>query len=301
MEKTTTVHTPVLLAEVIEGLRPEKGNIIIDATLGGGGHAAALCSAAHITLVALDADQVALDRGMTALKQSGSDCAVHMVHSNFRSLDTALDSLEIDRIDAALFDLGMSSDQLEQSGRGFSFQKDEPLLMTFKEAPAPSDTTAEVIVNEWGEENIADILYGFGDEQFSRRIARNIVKARQQKRITRTVELVEIIEESVPWWYRKRKSHPATRSFQALRMAVNDELGAITEGIESAFRRLKPEGRIAVITFHSIEDRHIKHLFKDIAERGGTLITKKPITASDEEIAQNPRARSAKLRIIQKI
>jgi 16S rRNA (cytosine1402-N4)-methyltransferase len=297
----TTLHTPVLLEEVLEGLQPEKGDVIVDGTFGGGGHARALCDSTQITLIALDADKRAIERGKASLESSENKCLVHFVNRNFRHLDTVLEELGLEKINGALFDLGLSSDQLETSGRGFTFKKDEPLLMTFTEDPQEDTVTAEVVVNEWDEENIADILFGFGDEHFSRRIAGGIAEERKRVRISTTGILVRIIEESVPWWYRRRKIHPATKTFQALRMAVNDELGSITQGVEAAFRHCAPGGRIGVITFHSVEDRHVKNLFKEIAIRGATLIRPTPITPGREEQKRNPRSRSAKLRLLEKI
>jgi 16S rRNA (cytosine1402-N4)-methyltransferase len=208
-----------------------------------------------------------------------------------------------------MLDLGLSSDQFETSGRGFSFQKNEPLLMTFKENLGPEDLTAKQIVNTWDEENIADIIYGYGEERYSRKIAKGIVGARAVKPIETTFDLVEIIKNSTPSRYAHGKIHPATRTFQALRITVNDEINALKEGLEKGWERLAPGGRMAVISFHSIEDRIVKHFYKSkewmekadgTSERTANIITKKPITASHQEISENPRSRSAKLRIIEK-
>jgi 16S rRNA (cytosine1402-N4)-methyltransferase len=198
---------------------------------------------------------------------------------------------------------------LENSGRGFSFVKDEPLLMQMKnfankstkEDPSP-EITAQDVVNEWEETSLADIIYGYGQERYARRIARGIVEARKSKRIATTKELVEIILKSVPAVYRRGKIHPATRTFQAIRIAVNDELGALSEGLEKSFAGLESGGRLAVISFHSLEDRIVKKFYKEKQDKEiGKIINKKVITASEEEIRSNPRSRSAKLRIIEKI
>jgi 16S rRNA (cytosine1402-N4)-methyltransferase len=211
--------------------------------------------------------------------------------------------LNIKKVNGVVFDLGLSSDHFENSGRGFSFKKDEPLLMTFEKDLTKARFTARDIVNDWDEENIADILYGYGEEKFSRRIAKNIVEARKEKAINTTTDLVEIIEKSVPVWYKKgRKTHFATKTFQALRITVNDELETLKDGLKKGFDALEKQGRLVVVSFHSLEDRIIKNFMRDKKnEREGILITKKPIVPSREEIKENPRSRSAKLRIIEKI
>lgn len=294
-------HVPVLLKEAIEGLKVSAGSTIVDATAGAGGHTRVLCDLAGEdgTIVAIDQDGEAIERVKEATKECKSNVLITL--ENFRNIDKILEKNDIKEINGILFDLGLSSHQLEDSGRGFSFQKDEPLAMTFKN-DTKGIVTAGEIVNEWGEETIADILYGFGEEQFARRIAKKIVEEREENPINNTRELVEIIEKSVPVSYRKKKIHPATKTFQALRMAVNDEWNALKEGVEKSFEALASGGRMAVISFHSIEDRFIKNFFKDQKEKGiGKIITKRPITATEEELKENKRARSAKLRIIEKI
>jgi len=251
------------------------------------------------TIVGIDQDSGALAKAEERLGVCPG--TVHLAQSNFRNLDTVLEDLGLSHIDKALFDLGLSSDQLAATGRGFSFQSDEPLLMTFNPHPGVNDLTAREILNTWAEENIADIIYGYGDEQFSRRIAKAIVEARKIEPIKTTFQLVEIIEKSVPFFYRKRKTHCATKTFQALRTTVNDEIESAKEGIEKAFSYLRG-GRIAVISFHSIEDRSVKNIFKEKKAEGvGKLVTRRIVTPSSEELKENPRARSAKLRIIEKI
>ena len=201
-----------------------------------------------------------------------------------------------------MLDLGLSSDQFETSGRGFTFKNDEPLLMTFKKNPDQGDLTAYQIVNTWEEENIADVIYGYGEEKYSRRIAKAIVNYREKKAIEKTSELVEIISNSVPVFYKRGRIHPATRTFQALRIAVNDELNTLKRGLERGFARLASGGRIAVISFHSLEDRIVKNFNKEKEElEQARIITKKPIVPSEDEVRENPRSRSAKLRILEKI
>ncbi|MEK9183495.1 MAG: 16S rRNA (cytosine(1402)-N(4))-methyltransferase RsmH, partial [Patescibacteria group bacterium] len=212
-------------------------------------------------------------------------------------------SLKIEKIDGAMFDLGMSSLQLEDSGRGFSFQKNQPLLMTFKSEPSPGDLTAKDIVNKWREKEIADLIYEYGEERYSRKIAKGIIKVRRERSIETTFELVEIVRKSVPAQYRSNKSlNCATRTFQALRIVVNDELTALKEGINKAWDFLREDGKLVVISFHSLEDRIVKKFFKDKAVLGeGAILTKKPIVAGAEEKKLNPRSQSAKLRAMKKL
>jgi len=208
----------------------------------------------------------------------------------------------IANVDRILLDLGISSFQLEVAGRGFSFLKDEPLLMTMKKNPTDEDLTAREIVNTWDEENIADIIYGFGEEKYSRKIAKAIIVARKEKEIETTFDLVKIIDDAVGKYYRRMKIHPSTRTFQALRIATNSELTNLQEVIKKGFDRLSKNGRMAIITFHSLEDRIVKRAFVELKENGlANIITKKPIIPNDEELRINPRSRSAKLRLIEKI
>ncbi len=295
-------HTSVLLHECIESLSLKEGMTVVDGTFGAGGHSRRIAEVigSKGQLVAFDADKsVFSDEKQNMLL---SLTRFISVAENFRNIDEVLTRFNILTIDAALFDLGLSSTQLEVSGRGFSFQRDEPLTMTFVEKPEQGQTTAEEIVNHWSEESIATILKGFGEERFAGRIARGIVETRMKSPITRTSELVEIIRLYIPARFRNGKTHFATQTFQALRMAVNDELGVITAGVEGALKHITTGGRIAVISFHSVEDRVVKQLFRRLADEGTVLpITKKPIVPSESEIKANPRSRSAKLRVIQKI
>ena len=293
-------HRSVLLHEAIESLTIAQNDIVVDATLGGGGHAKRIAEklGKNGMLIGFDLDGEAVLRAREALQ--GVSPRVLLLQKNFRELRSALDEAGVPHITKALFDLGWSSYQLD-SGRGFSFLKDEPLLMTYATEITPQTLTAEKIVNEWEEKNIADVIWGWGEERYSRRIARAIVEARARKPIKTSRELAEIIKSAVPSPYRRGRIHPATRTFQALRIAVNDELGALAEGLRGAWGKLSPGGKLAVISFHSIEDRIVKQTFAAWEKDGvGLRMTKKPLGPSVEEIRENPRARSAKLRVCEK-
>ncbi len=296
-------HKTVLLHQSIEGLAIQKGDVFLDCTINGGGHSeeVAKLHGKEVKIVGLDMDADALLRAKARLEKQNADFILKQ--SNFRDLDKALAEAGLEKADRILFDLGLSSNQFEDSGRGFSFQKDEPLLMTFKKNPEEEkgDLTVREIVNTWQEESIADIIYGYGEEQFSRRIAKGIVMAREEKPIETTSELVAIIKASTPAFYQKKKTHYATKTFQALRITVNDEILALRDGLEKAYGVLPAGGRMALISFHSIEDRIVKNFFKGKKETYGSMIvTKKPIAPSLDEVKENPRSRSAKLRILQK-
>jgi 16S rRNA (cytosine1402-N4)-methyltransferase len=293
------IHVPVLLQEVIDGLLIEDGDIVVDGTLGNAGHSKALLALGkNIRIIGIDKDEDALSRSKKLLEE---DSRMTFVQGSYANLDAILDNLGISKINKAIFDFGFSSDQIETSGRGFSFQKDEPLLMTYEKNPDESTVTAHDIVNLWEEDTIRTIIRNYGEERFAGRIAKAIVRARELNPITTTSELVEIIRAATPAAYGRGKIHPATRTFQALRIAVNDELTVVLEGLEAAFRRLAIGGRIAAISFHSHEDRIVKHHFKSwVAVGSAQAITKKPITPKMEEVAINNRSRSAKLRIIEK-
>ena len=234
-------------------------------------------------------------------KFKDSSCDISFVNENFRNIDKVLEKQETKEVDGIIFDLGLSSDQLENSLRGFSFMRKEPLLMTMKENPSREEVTAFDVVNTWSEKSLADIIYGYGEEKYSRKIAKGIVDARQKENIKTTFDLVKIIENSVPSAYKRGRLHFATKTFQALRIAVNDELGSLTEGLDKGYSVLKEGGRMSVISFHSLEDRIVKKFFKNKEKEGkAKLINKKPILASGEELKNNIRARSAKLRILEK-
>lgn len=289
------MHIPVLLKEVLSGLAIKKGEIFLDCTAGSGGHCGAVCRqlGSSVKIVAIDQDEDAISR----VKEELFPCNGIFRVGNFRNLGRILDETGINQPDKILFDLGLSSNQLEESRRGFSFQKNEPLLMTFEKNPIDYRSTAAGIINSWNQEEIVDILQRYGEEQRARKIAEAIVAERKNRPITTSQQLAELIAKIVP----HGKIHPATKTFQALRIAVNDELNALTEGLRQSFQRLAPGGRLAVISFHSLEDRIVKNFFRDKAKEGlGKILTKKPIVPTTEETIKNRRARSAKLRIIEK-
>ncbi len=296
-----TVHRSVLLKESIEGLSVEGSVLVVDGTFGGGGHSQGILEAyPKAKVLAIDQDSTAWDKAKDKFK--GLENRIAFKNGNFRDIKKIVEGVGVESVDGVLLDLGLSSDQLENSGRGFTFMKDEPLMMTMKANPLPEDVTAKEIVNEWEESNLADIIYGYGEERFAKRIARGIVEARAKGEISSTLQLVEIIKSSVPAPYRKGKIHPATKTFQALRIAVNDELNTLMKGLEDGFEMLKVGGRMSVISFHSLEDRIVKNFNKEKVKHGvALLINKKPIVASRDELKENGRARSAKLRIIKKI
>jgi 16S rRNA (cytosine1402-N4)-methyltransferase len=295
-------HETVLLKETVDGLNLKVGGVVFDGTLGGGGHSeyVAQTFGKDVKIIAVDRDSEALVRAEVRLKAAGANYTLKL--SDYRKIDEVLDAEKIEKVQGIILDLGLSSNQLDESGRGFSFKNDEPLYMTFATPSENPLVTAMSIVNSWGEATLADIIYGYADERYAKRIAKKIIEARQGKEIKTTNDLVEIIKEAVPAVYRKGKIHFATKTFQAIRMAVNDELGALQEGLQKGFERLSAGGRMSVISFHSGEDRIVKNFFRDLnKDKKGILINKKIITASDEEIRKNPRSRSAKLRIIEKI
>lgn len=294
-------HVPVLLKEVISGLEfNDKDKIFLDATIGAGGHSLEICRRfPWLQIIGIEADEEARNIAEENLKKGGCQCQIKV--ENFRNLGQVLDELKIEKVDKILFDIGMSSMQIDQSGRGFSFQRDEPLLMTMKKDLEGSLTAFE-IVNSWPKEKIQEILRNYGEETFAERIADRIIKERKRKPIKTTFDLVQIIKDATPKFYHHRRIHPATKTFQGLRIAVNDELEALREGLREGFERLREGGRLGVISFHSLEDRIVKHFFKELVqEEKAKLPFKKPQIAEFEEIKLNPRSRSAKLRVIQKI
>ncbi len=293
------MHKPVLLKEVIKNLDIQPNDKVLDGTVGGGGYFREICRLIDKRglAIGLDQDKSVIDR----IRKEVSPCERHLINENFRNLDKVLNELKINQVDKIVFDLGISSDQLDESGRGFSFQKEEPLLMTLKTELHEDDLTAKEIVNNWEEENLADIIFGYGEEKFARKIANKICEVRKEQPIKTTLDLIEVIRSSVPQWYQNKRIHFATKTFQALRIAVNDEVRTLEEGLKKGFEHLASQGRMAVVSFHSKEDRLVKRFFKEMKiEQKGILITKKPIIPTRDEILENPRSRSAKLRIIEK-
>ncbi len=295
------LHKSVLLKEVSEGLDIRPNDIVYDGTLGLGGHALHVIQ--HLLkegcYIGVDLDPDSIYVANERISSIESDARVVFVEGNFKDVSLNLQLANCKRISKALLDLGWNQNQFDLSEKGFSFKKDEPLNMSFG---SEAYITAEDVVNEWSQETLVAIFEGFAEERFAKPIARNIVEKRKLKRIRTTFDLIEIVKESVPNFYRHRKTHFATKVFQALRIAVNSEFDSLKEGLKSIEEHLVSGGRIAVISFHSLEDRIVKNVFRDWSKRGmGVLVNKKPIEVSEEELRENRRARSAKLRIYEKI
>ncbi len=305
-------HKSVLLGETIEALNLKEGMTVVDATLGAGGHSREILKKIGESgkLIVIDQDQEAID---DFKKSVAGDLRVSLVKDNFSNLDGILRGLDIFSVDAILADLGFSSDQLEDEKRGLSFQKDSPLDMRLDQA---NELTAEKIVNEYDLEKIEKILKEYGEEQFARNIAKKICEAREIKRIQSTFDLVGIINKAIPEKFKHGKIHCATKTFQALRIAINQELEVLEKFVPVAIEKLKSGGRLAIISFHSLEDRIVKNIFRENA-RGCIcppdfpqcvcgrkakikIITRKPVESSDLEVAENSRSRSAKLRVLEK-
>ncbi len=296
-------HITVLKDESIQQLNLHPGSVVVDCTLGSGGHARAMltCIGETGTLIGIDADGAAIEKNRVL--QSEYPSTIHLVHRNFRELAAVLAERNIAAVDAILADLGWRTEQFagtEGEPRGFSFNADEPLTMTFGDSTLYSFTAAD-IVNDWDEEDIANVIFGYGEERGARRIAKAIVAARAEARIETARALAGVIAAALPprGWSR---IHPATKTFQALRIAVNDEFDALKDLLHAGFAHLKVGGRFAIITFHSLEDRIVKHTFRDlIHDQRAMFVHKKPITPTPAELHANPRARSAKLRTIEKV
>jgi len=288
-------HIPVLVDEAIKFLDPKKNEDFIDCTLGDGGHAAEILrrTAPDGRVLGFDLDSEAVKVVRKNLEEFGSRLIVR--NESYANLATALAEENFGPADGVLMDLGFSSPQLEDRGRGFSFQRDEPLDMSY--STLPDHLTAAEIVNTWSKAEIARALAEFGEEHMAERIASGIVAARRRKHIISTVQLVDIIKASVPKNYEHGRIHPATRTFQALRIAVNRELESVNAVLPQALNALKPGGRLVCISFHSLEDRIVKTFFKEMsAKRRIQILSPRPITAAEKEIQNNPRSRSAKLR-----
>ncbi|MDB5194128.1 MAG: Ribosomal small subunit methyltransferase [Parcubacteria group bacterium] len=294
------MHTAVLLQEAIDGLNLKEGDIFLDGTLGSAGHSAEVARrfGDSVEIVGLDRDVEALERSDERLRALTN--AHYLKLGSFRNLDQVLEALGMKTVNAVLLDLGISSDQLETSGRGFSFQRDEPLHMSMNKDEEA--LTAKEILNTWDEETLELIIRGFGEEKYSRKIAREIILRRDEKPFETTFDLQDAVRAATPAAYHRGRINPATRTFQAIRIAVNEELVALEEGLKKGFEALAPGGRFAVISFHSLEDRIVKNFFRDkVTEGRARFITKKPIVPTDEETRENPRSRSAKLRVAEKL
>jgi len=295
-------HKSVLLHEVISNLNLKDNSKYLDLTLGSAGHAQAVCTAGYkdLTIIGVDADAQAIERSSKNLE----GCHAHIIleKANYKDFPEVLEKHQIKQVNAIVIDLGLSSEQLDIARRGFSFRFDEPLVMTLNDSPTDQELTAKIILNEFSEEALANVIFAYGEERFARRIARYIVEYRQTKSIEFTSQLEDIVKRAIPKRFHPKKINPATKTFQAIRIAVNNELENARETILKAPNYLVPGGRLAVISFHSLEDRIVKHTFKELEQRGeGKIITSRPIISGEQELLENPRARSAKLRIFEKI
>ncbi|MCI8273047.1 MAG: 16S rRNA (cytosine(1402)-N(4))-methyltransferase RsmH [Clostridia bacterium] len=304
-------HKPVLLEETIKGLKIKEDGIYVDGTLGGAGHSKQILKhlSAKGTLIGIDRDREALQASKENLKEYSN---IKYIYGNHDEIEEILEEQEIKEVDGILLDLGVSSYQLDERERGFSYLGDNELDMRMDKT---QELTAKKIVNTYSEEDLANIIYEYGEERFSRQIAKNICIKRKEKEINTTKELVELIEKSIPS-FAKKDGHPAKRTFQAIRIEVNNEIKPLYKTIQTCIKHLKSEGRLCVITFHSLEDRAVKNAYieaegkctcpRDLpycvcgAKSEGKIINKKPIIATEEEQRENPRAKSAKLRIFEK-
>jgi len=307
-------HVPVMVREVVELLKPAPGYVVVDCTVGGGGHARELLSRILPggRLIGIDQDPRTLETARANLAVFGN--AATLVHGNFRDLEGILTRLGVQRVNGVLFDLGVSSFQLDEAERGFTYRADAPLDMRMD--PEQPLTAAE-LVNTRSAQELARIIREYGEERWASRIAAAIVQARARRPFTSTLQLADVVKEAIPAAARRRGPHPARRTFQALRIAVNDELGALRTGLLAAVNALVPGGRVVVISFHSLEDRIVKQTFAELArdcrcppelpecrcgrEAVVRLLTRKPLVPSAEEVAANPRARSARLRAAERL
>lgn len=313
-KEISQIHQSVLLAETVELLAPENGGVFVDATLGLGGHTAAILNASpNAKVIGIDQDTEAIAHAKKRLEEFGARFEVY--HANFSEIADVLDEAKVEKVDGVLADLGVSSLQLDSETRGFSFRFDAPLDMRMNSG-SEEETVAELL-EKISEFELARIIYEYGEERFSRRIARRIIERRERGELPRTTkELAEIVARIVPR-SKKDKIHPATRTFQALRIAVNRELEILEDFIKTAVENLNENGRLAIISFHSLEDRIVKHTFQKLAgkcdcppnfpicvcgaEKKVEILTKKPVVPSEIEIEENPRARSAKLRVCRRL
>ena len=284
-------HLSVMVEETLDGLRLQPGGWYVDGTFGAGGHTRLLLERG-VNVVAIDQDPTAAGY-VTSLRAAGLPGELRFVAGNFRDLETLVASAGVTEVHGVLLDLGVSSMQLDEGERGFAFRKDGPLDMRMSE----SGVSAELVVNDYSLEDLAALIFRFGEERHSRRVARRIVEARESSRITTTARLAEVVSSAYPPG--PRREHPARRTFQALRIYVNDELGALQEGLEASARLLVPGGRLVVLSYHSLEERIVKQFLKDSPRV--TPLHKRPLEASPEEVAVNSRARSAKLRVGERV
>jgi len=291
-------HVPVMTAEVLRYLRPEQGGLFVDCTVGLGGHSRAMLEAGATQILGLDRDLDALARAAETLAPWRD--RVDLIHADYRSIGDVLDARQIASMDGALADLGVSSMQFDAPGRGFSFQRDEPLDMRMDRSQG--ETAADFVARA-SEVELADTIFQYGEERFSRRIARALVESRRATPVTTTAQLATIVRRAIP-----RRGYtridPATRTFQALRIWVNRELDGLDRFLEMAASRLRAGARLAVITFHSLEDRIVKHTLRALEHRESSLVkvlTKRPLIPADDEVQRNPRARSAKLRVAERM
>lgn len=294
------IHKPVLIEEVLEYLNPGQNENFVDCTIGEGGHSEEILkkNGPEGKVLGIDVDPLQISSAQWL--QSQFQDRIILVNDSYANLKEIVERKNFEPVNGILLDLGMSSAQLQGTEKGFSFKMDQGLDMRYNEQMG--FLTAEKIVNEWPEEEIEKVLKNYGEEKFARKIANNIVEKRKQGRIKTTFQLIDVIKEVVPPAYRKGKLHFATKTFQALRIAVNDELESIKRVLPQAISVLSPGGRLAVISFHSLEDRIVKNFFTQAAKKQEVqILTKKPATGSRKEIKENPRARSAKLRALYKI
>jgi 16S rRNA (cytosine1402-N4)-methyltransferase len=293
-----SIHKPVLLKKVLEYLNPKQGDIFVDGTANGGGHTMALWNTVRPNgkIISIDKDTDIVRTLKKKIEKENANIKVFC--DSYANIKNIVDQKDLRNISGILLDLGYSSYHVELSGRGFSFQKDEPLIMRYEaDAKAGKDLTAYDVVNSFPENQIADILYKYGEERASRKIAKRIVLQRRKKKIETSGELAELIESIYP---KRGRLHPATKSFQALRIFVNDELSDLEKLLSVSHDILKKGGRLAIISFHSLEDRIVKNFFRENKNKF-KIITKKPIISEQDETRENPRARSAKLRVVEKI
>ena len=292
------IHTPVLLQETVNSLNVRDGHTLMDGTLGGAGHACALLEGIHGGIfVGVDRDSEALDRSRRHLTNIPSGVTVHLVEGNFSHIKEILSSCGVEGVDRVLLDLGWGSHHLD-SGRGFSFSKDEKLNMCYSVAEGGCAFDANYVVNEFEPEHLYDIIFYYGEERWAKRITEFILEARRDKRIETSAELADIVSRAVPRAMQPRGKHVATKTFQAIRIAVNDELGNLQRFLENVKSVVNPGARLAIITFHSIEDRLVKRAFRVWELEGaGSRLTKRGVKPTAAEVTENPRSRSARLRV----